>query len=85
MATQINRYGYPYFHREFASYDAVNGPYFLVILDTVIRHRIRGRIFTVYGPHRSTWEFPPIALWWPANGVKRTFVDDQRINIFLYL
>jgi hypothetical protein len=25
---QVNRYGYPYFHRKFASYGAVNGPYF---------------------------------------------------------
>jgi hypothetical protein len=25
-------------------------------LGTAIRHRIRGRIFTVYGPYRSTWD-----------------------------
>jgi hypothetical protein len=46
--SQVNRYGYLYFRRKFASYGAVNGPCFLVILGTVIRHRILGRIFTVY-------------------------------------
>jgi hypothetical protein len=41
IQTQVYRYGYPYFHRKFATYGAVNGPYFLVILSTEIRHRIR--------------------------------------------
>jgi hypothetical protein len=50
---QVNQYGYPYFHRRFASYGAVNGPYFLVIMGTVIRHRIQGRIFRVYDSIRA--------------------------------
>jgi hypothetical protein len=53
--TQVNQYGYPYFHRKFASYGTVNGSYLLVNLGTVIRHHIRGRISApditaVYGP-----------------------------------
>jgi hypothetical protein len=52
--TQVNGYGYPYFHRKFASYGAVNGPCFLVILGALIRHRI----FTVYARIRAV-----ISLW----------------------
>jgi hypothetical protein len=49
MNTQIDEYGYPYFHRKFASYGAVNGSYFFIISGTEIRCRLRCRIFNVYG------------------------------------
>jgi hypothetical protein len=39
--TQIDEYGYPYLHRKFASYGAVNGSYFFVISGIEMRCRIR--------------------------------------------
>jgi hypothetical protein len=50
-SVQVNQHSYPYFHRNFAAYgpkQLVKEPNLLLILDTVIRHRIQGRIFTVY-------------------------------------